>query len=168
MPETARVSADELIEEVRERLRHRHITRELDSLRAIQASLGENRTLHDLTNLRAHVEACLRFHDQVGVLNPRPPGPHNWLAQVIKRIVRRLLTWYSRPLREFQAAVARAQGEQLIALQNLHQILETQSRSLHALAVETGAALRKLEQRITAVSEAEATSIQTSQRDGRH
>jgi hypothetical protein len=44
----------------------------------------------------------------VGTVNPRPPGLHNDLVQLVKRLLARLLAWYARPQRELNLSVVRS------------------------------------------------------------
>jgi len=48
-----------------------------------------------------------RLRNAVGAVNPRPPGWYNDLIQLFKKLFARSLTWYTRPLREFNAPVSR-------------------------------------------------------------
>ena len=54
----------------------------------------------------------------VGVVNPRPPGWHNDLIQFVKKSLARSLAWYTRPLHDFNASVARALTEIYCALED--------------------------------------------------
>ena len=66
--------------------------------------------------LRAVESALTEFDNwrsQVGQLNPRMPGIHNRLIQFFKRGLRRLLSWYTRPLNHTDEALS-------IALWKLH------------------------------------------------
>ena len=52
--------------------------------------------------LYQQLAAARSAHERVGVVNPRHPGLINSLLQVFKRSVRRLLSWYTRPISKFQ------------------------------------------------------------------
>jgi len=71
----------------------------------------ETPTSHDrsseLTELNRNLHQCNMLHGAVGSLNPRPPGLHNRAIQFGKKMMRRSLSWYTRPLHEFHAAVTR-------------------------------------------------------------
>jgi 2-polyprenyl-3-methyl-5-hydroxy-6-metoxy-1,4-benzoquinol methylase len=84
----------------------------------------------DLSRLQSEVNAALDSHLQVGQLNPRPPGLHNRVLQSVKKVMRRSLTWYTRPLQLFQASAIRS-------LQHVGSILQSQGVALqdHAAAV---------------------------------
>ena len=69
----------------------------------------------DLAPLRAEVETALSGTRDVGQINPRPPGLHNRVIQFAKKVMRRSLSWYTRPIHVFQGAVIRAL-QQIVAL----------------------------------------------------
>jgi hypothetical protein len=48
------------------------------------------------------------LRQRVGMANARPPGLHNDAIQALKRLLARSLSWYTRPLQDFQAAVTRS------------------------------------------------------------
>lgn len=109
-----------------------------------------------LHQLLAAVQAA---HAQVGRINPRPPGLHNQLIQLVKKAVRRLLTWYTRPLVQYQALdiqflnqatqimerqqaqllwlkeelerlrAERRQGEEAVRVDELHELNKAESKS---------------------------------------
>jgi hypothetical protein len=64
--------------------------------------------LHNLDELRRAVGAVEEFGQQIGTVNPRPPGWQNELVQRVKKLLARLLAWYTRPQREFNVSVARS------------------------------------------------------------
>ncbi len=47
-----------------------------------------------------------QWRNQVGQLNPRAPGIVNEAAQFFKKVMRRLLSWYTRPLNHSDAALS--------------------------------------------------------------
>jgi len=57
----------------------------------------------NVESLHGLLASILSAHRQVGVINPRRPGLINSLIQTFKRSLRRVLTWYTRPIAEFQA-----------------------------------------------------------------
>jgi hypothetical protein len=77
-----------------------------------------NRNLHD----------CNTLHNAVGVVNPRNPGPHNGLIQFAKKVMRRSLSWYTRPLHQFQAAATRTLNELSRAVEAVENDVETLNR----------------------------------------
>jgi hypothetical protein len=75
--------------------------------------------LFDFELLRNVADALEGLRNAVGKVNPRPPGWHNDLIQVGKRLLARLFNWYTRPLQEYNAAVSRAIEEIVCALDRL-------------------------------------------------
>ncbi len=73
----------------------------------------------DASQLEAETSSALTAHRQFGELNPRLPGPQNRVIQLGKKIMRRSLTWYTRPLHLFQGAVIRA-FQQVTAVLQAH------------------------------------------------
>jgi hypothetical protein len=81
---------------------------------------------YDFEELRRALAVVENSRKAIGVVNPRPPGLRNYLLQSLKKSLARSLDWYTRPLRDFQAAVARSLTEIYSALEHL-------SANLHAL-----------------------------------
>src|SRR5271157_1162649 len=73
----------------------------------------------DMEDLRRNLNDCNTLHNAVGSLNPRNPGLHNDLIQFAKKLMRRGLSWYTRPLHQFQGAVTRTLNELAKALENI-------------------------------------------------
>jgi len=82
---------------------------------------------HELSQLRAELATTLEGSRQTGQLNPRNPGLINNLIQFVKKVMRRSLTWYTRPLHVFQGGVIRA-------LQQIIGILENYRAQIQGLA----------------------------------
>src|SRR5215472_7035877 len=57
---------------------------------------------NDLAPLHVEIETALEGTRRVGQVNPRNPGLLNSVAQFVKKVMRRSLTWYTRPLHYFQ------------------------------------------------------------------
>ncbi len=75
------------------------------------------------------INAAATAHQQFGEINPRPSGLHNGVLQLIKKIMRRSLAWYTRPNYLFQVAVIRA-------LQDITSVLERhEAASQHITSV---------------------------------
>ena len=55
----------------------------------------------DFTGSAVELEACISAAEQVGEVNPRLPGFANDQIQFVKRLMRRSLGWYTRPLHMF-------------------------------------------------------------------
>jgi hypothetical protein len=75
--------------------------------------------LYDFDELRRRPDAVAGFKNAVGAVNPRLPGWHNDLIQLIKKCLQRGLGWYTRPLQEFTATVSRSLDEIVWALDHL-------------------------------------------------
>ena len=84
----------------------RAVSREASASSAAGANLPPSPG-HDLGSLAAEIDAALSAHRQVGQLNPRRPGLHNNAIQFAKRVLRRSLSWYTRPIQLFQVSVIR-------------------------------------------------------------
>jgi SAM-dependent methyltransferase len=113
--------------------------------KSAQAGVAPDRprlALHDLSRLHGEVGTCLATHGEVGQLNPRNPGLLNSAIQFVKKVMRRSLTWYTRPLHRFQGAVVRA-------LQQITAILQNHDHALQALARELGSHADAIQQSAT-------------------
>src|SRR5262245_20866655 len=80
---------------------------------------------YHLGRLRQNVEMVYQLQCAVGTVNPRPAGLLNQAIQSGKKLMSRVLSWYTRPLHQFQSAVARAFEEDLHALESLQNQLTT-------------------------------------------
>jgi hypothetical protein len=91
---------------------------------------SEALALFPMADLQYEVRECQPLTQSVGILNPRPPGLPNQLAQFVKKVVRRSLTWYTwytRPLHLFHGLVTRAVNQTMLALDSIqHNITELQ------------------------------------------
>jgi hypothetical protein len=67
--------------------------------------------LSDSDELRRAAARLETLNDAVGAINPRRSGWHNHIIQLAKKALARLLVWYTRPLREFNASVSRSLEE---------------------------------------------------------
>jgi type II secretory pathway component PulJ len=75
--------------------------------------------LYSIDRLRRVVATLEELRNNVGIANPRPSGWHNDLIQPVKKLLARLLAFYIRPLREFNACVSRSLQEIFCAVENL-------------------------------------------------
>lgn len=147
----------EVIARIRERVRARHAGEgpEYGPPRNPIATFGPASSTHyDLGELHVNLSACNALHNAVGTLNPRHSGLHNQVLQFLKKIMRRSLTWYTRPLHEFHAAVTRTLNHTTIALEEARAGL-----SMLEARVE------HLEQRLEQTSSATAESLRGLHRD---
>ena len=97
------------------------------------------------------VNEALHGHLQTGQLNPRNPGLHNDALQFIKKVMRRSLTWYTRPLHLFQASAIRALQHADTILHDLSSAIQKQSAALRQTAAqvqEQSAALRQTNEQV--------------------
>jgi SAM-dependent methyltransferase len=111
----------EVIAAIRERVRARHAAEPEHTAPCPPAAacLTPAPSAYDLRELHANLAACNALHNAVGTLNPRRPGLHNKVIQFVKKVMRRSLTWYTRPLHLFQGAVTRTLNETTRALEQL-------------------------------------------------
>jgi SAM-dependent methyltransferase len=84
----------------------------------------------DFLPLELEIEAALQGTLQVGQLNPRQPGLLNAAIQFFKKVMRRSLSWYTRPIHHFQGAVIRALQQILILLQGYEEPLDSVSQAV--------------------------------------
>ncbi len=66
---------------------------------------------YDFDELRRAVGDLEGRRRAVGGLNPRPPGWHNDVIQLLKKLLARMFSWYARHLNEFNADVTRSLEE---------------------------------------------------------
>ena len=129
----------------------------------------------DLRRLHQEIGVVNALQAQVGAVNPRGPGLHNQALQSLKKSIARSLSWYTRSLRQFQAAVARALQEQLrlfgailqnhTILQNHIARLDTRLDELHGMRIDER--LRSVELRLRRMdSQGNRTPAQTAQTGG--
>ena len=85
--------------------------------------------INDLTQLRGEIDTALEGTRLVGQINPRNPGLHNRAIQFVKKVMRRSLTWYTRPLHYFQGGAIRA-------LQRITGVLQSHEQSLQKISQE--------------------------------
>jgi hypothetical protein len=78
----------------------------------------------EFTGLQADLEACISAAEKVGELNARHPGFVNDRLQDVKRMMRRSLGWYTRPLRLFHGAVIRTLRQIVATLERQQKELE--------------------------------------------
>jgi hypothetical protein len=74
---------------------------------------------YDFDALRRATDALEGLKNSVGAVNPRLPGWHNDLIQLVKKLLARVLRWYTRPLHEFNTSVSRSLEEIVRALDHL-------------------------------------------------
>jgi len=97
----------------------------------------------DIGALQLKLGAIISAHRQVGIVNPRHPGPINRLIQTFKTSLRRILTWYTRPLVEFQACTIQFLSETAKILARGESRLDTLEQNVELLRTDL-ADLRQL------------------------
>jgi hypothetical protein len=75
--------------------------------------------LYDFDELRRATAALEGLKNAVGTVNPRLPGWHNDLIQLVKKLLARILIWYRRPLHEFNASLSRSLEASVWAIDRL-------------------------------------------------
>jgi hypothetical protein len=101
--------------------------------------------LYDFSELIRAAEAREGLKRAVGTVNPRPPGWHNDLIQVFKRLLARLLRWHTRPIKEFSTSVSRSMEEAVGALDSLYMTVVALDRMRRAEAQLFREQIRKLQ-----------------------
>jgi 2-polyprenyl-3-methyl-5-hydroxy-6-metoxy-1,4-benzoquinol methylase len=96
----------------------------LDRLRATAAVSSSVPVGDETQELRSEITIAEEGSRQTGQLNPRNPGVVNDAIQFSKKVMRRSLSWYTRPLHLFEGAVIRA-------LQHVDNILSNHRKLLH-------------------------------------
>jgi hypothetical protein len=92
---------------------------------------------YDHDRLRRAVAAVEGLKSVVGTVNPRLPGWHNDLLQLLKKWLARALGWYTRPALEFNASVSQALEQVAVALEHLSMnMLSLDHLSLNLVALE--------------------------------
>ena len=140
---------DTQIAEIMERLRQKSRSpQQADGKKATDAPTPFTLKLHEISQLRAEIQTALEGTQQVGQINPRNPGLINNVIQTVKKVMRRSLTWYTRPLHRFQGGVVRALDQIAAILDNHNDWLREVATELrnHAKAMEEGSVLLTREQ----------------------
>jgi len=112
--------------------------------------------------LRVLLDEIRSLHSQVGAVNPRPAGPINDAIQLFKRVLRRILGWYTRPIVRYQATTLQFLGE-------VTEILERDQSRLQSLEANVGLQadeLADLRQRTLAKLEWIAEELAKREREG--
>ncbi len=170
MSTDAQMPVEEIMERVRERVRLR---RQASNLGAIQpgtepkgpaAAPAETMRLYDLGELRRNLVDSNLSHSAVGTINPRRPGPHNSLIQFVKKVMRRSLTWYTRPLHSFHGSVTRALNEATRAIEDLQLKLVNLEKQRGSDRNAFESKFRQLQDVITAQQESDRNAFESKLR----
>src|SRR5450631_2636292 len=98
---------------------------------------------NDPSPLHREIDIALEGTRRVGQINPRNPGLHNAAIQFVKKIMRRSLGWYTRPLHYFQGGVVRALQRIESVLQSHEESFQSVSARLAGLVAQTEAEILK-------------------------
>ncbi len=114
----AQPSVQEVLAKIRERVGARVPRPSPSKAERPEATAAPQPAYFDLGDLKRSLHDCDQLYGAVGSLNPRNPGLHNQFIQFVKKVMRRSLSWYTRPLHQFHAAVTRTLIETTKALDN--------------------------------------------------
>jgi O-antigen chain-terminating methyltransferase len=148
MPEQSRQKIDQIMARIREQVRLRQGSAAVTNV-PVEASSGETATLlaglslPDFTEFQYNLAECNATHAAVGALNPRPSGIHNQLAQFIKKVMRRALTWYTRPLHQFHGAATRTLNATALVLRTLQDNVVLLEKQISGLSAELASVRRE-------------------------
>ena len=117
--------------------------------------------LYDFDEVRRGAAALEGLRMAVGVVNPRPPGWRNHLIQAVKKLLARVLNWYTQPLYEFNVSVGRSLEEVVWAVEHMimnlvsldHRSLNLALERLSVDIVDLEGQLAQLEKRSATVTE---------------
>lgn len=126
---------EQAVAEVLERIRARLQQQSLASLSVVpRAHPVVGREPCEEPVMRRLLEALLVAQSQIGVVNPRPPGMHNALIQGVKRLLRGLLSWYTRPLVQYHTLNNQFLSEAIQIFERQQEQLQTLAEKNEALA----------------------------------
>jgi hypothetical protein len=107
----------------------------------------------DFDELRRAVAALEGLNSAVGAANPRPPGWHNDLIQLIKKLLARALAWRTRPQHEFNSAVSRSLNEVVSALDLVSQDIVAAEERLDRFNHRNLTAIRSIEEELESLQD---------------
>lgn len=113
------ITEQEILRRMHERVRAQKVN-DQDRTNAWSLAYADGDADFDFAMLHRQLDLVHELHAAVGTINERRPGVGNSIIQFVKKLLRRLLTWYTRPLHEFHAAVTIALQQQLRVLEMLH------------------------------------------------
>jgi len=158
-PETS-ADVPELLDHIRQQLRNAQSAFSLPSSVEPPLSRVDSQNVAPLKlQMEAALKAATRAHNQVGELNPRLSGLHNNAVQLVKKAMQRSLTWYTRPLQVFQAAILRTLRDISVALQSHDSDLRAQAVAIQELRSQNATMaeeLKALRARLSATPQAPA------------
>ncbi len=95
MASRAEMSEQEILKRLRQHVEAKSGLRVIKAQDEALASAGPE---YDLSISKRIEKRAEHFQKSFGQINPRPAGPHNALIQGVKKIIRRTVTWYMRPI----------------------------------------------------------------------
>jgi O-antigen chain-terminating methyltransferase len=119
---------------------------------------------HELSQLRVEAGITLEGSRETGQLNPRNPGPINAIIQSFKKVMRRSLTWYTRPLHKFQGGVVRGQQQTIELFNNYREQIEKLADRSNRLAEALERSRQSLASSATVSASISAATAATEQR----
>src|SRR5437764_13620065 len=122
-PQKKAVSVEDVLDRIRERTR-------------LNRSRDSDRIRESLARLTGNILQCQQLQNTVGGVNPRNSGPLNAIIQSTKRVMARALSWYSRPIQQYQTAAIRALSECATALDEMNQNVDALSDFSQSLVVD--------------------------------
>lgn len=143
-PETP-ADVPELLDHIRQQLRNAQSAFSMPSSAELSLPRVGSQDVSPLKlQMEASLKAATRAHNRVGELNPRLPGLHNNAVQLIKKAMQRSLTWYTRPLHAFQAAILRTLRDISTALQSHDSDLRAQAAAIQELRSQNAVMAQEL------------------------
>lgn len=103
---------------------------------------------YDFRRLQQEIELVHLRHLSIASINPRRRGRVNDAIQFAKKVMRRILSWYTRSLHQFTFAVARVLEEMLRALASL----QLQVNTIKLKHAEQSQAVTELQGRVNAIA----------------
>jgi hypothetical protein len=89
--------------------------------------------LHRFNELRLKLQHANSALNDVGNVNPRPAGWNNELAQLVKKCIRRALSWLLRPIQQFDSTVMASLSETTHVLEDFQTELRSLAGRIEAL-----------------------------------
>lgn len=139
---------EEILSRIRERLREPAVRMEAkgDPQPGSMAGITQACASPGPCDFGDHIANCYALQEVIGEVTPRPSGRVNELIQLVKRAIRRCLSWYTRPIRDFARAVTQS-------LVHLNNALEEQQTRVINPSVERLTAIERDLRRIAFVQD---------------
>jgi len=137
-------TVEQLLQRIRDKAQSRTSDNQKRTFCGASSSQLRRSDFYSLEELREYAAAAYTHHNEVGKLNPRNPGWRNELVQFLKKVIQRMLDWYTRPLHLFQASTARALMEVSRALEDIQQKQLSINEQIAQLESELRSEIKKL------------------------